>query len=105
MKHSELPRHCSTCGVDWPDGVHGLCRSCRAGLPCRADTTDAVAPDPPCGGSRARLSDERHDPRCPRSRYPGSPLHPCECVKIAAKVLRDDARAARTIREAQERAT
>lgn len=56
MKHSDLPQHCSTCGIDWPPGYNGTCRECRSGLPCRADTTDPVAPDPPCAGSRGRLS-------------------------------------------------
>lgn len=55
MQHHELPAHCSTCGIDWPKGYHGICRNCRSGLPCRADTTDTVAPDPPCGGSRKRM--------------------------------------------------
>lgn len=53
--HSRLPLHCAVCGVDWPDGHHGLCRSCGAGLSCRADTTDSVAPDPPCAGGRHRM--------------------------------------------------
>lgn len=52
--HSLLPSHCATCGVDWPKGYNGICRSCGAGLPCRADTTDEVAPDPPCQGMRFR---------------------------------------------------
>ena len=54
MKHSDLPSHCSTCGADWPANHHNVCPSCKAGLSCRADTTDAVAPDPPCMGSRLR---------------------------------------------------
>lgn len=52
IPHHLLPQHCSTCGMDWPKGAHGLCPTCKAGLPCRADTTDTVAPDPPCAGSR-----------------------------------------------------
>lgn len=55
-KHSDLPAHCAVCGEDWPDGYNGVCKSCRSGLPCHADTTDTVAPDPPCAGSRARRS-------------------------------------------------
>ena len=55
MKHSELPQHCAVCGKDWPDDANGLCPHCHAGLSCRADTTDTVAPDPPCAGSRQRL--------------------------------------------------
>lgn len=54
--HSMLPPHCAVCGANWPKGYNGICRSCRAGLPCRADTTDEVAPDPPCAGSRLRLA-------------------------------------------------
>lgn len=54
VKHSDLRKHCSTCGIDWPNDNNGICRSCSAGLCCRADTTDAVAPDPPCAGSRLR---------------------------------------------------
>lgn len=54
MKHSDLPAHCTTCGVDWPAKHQGICPSCKAGLPCRTDTTDTVAPDPPCAGSRLR---------------------------------------------------
>lgn len=53
--HSRLPRHCAVCGIDWPDHWHGICRACGAGLACRADTTDSVAPDSPCAGSRHRL--------------------------------------------------
>lgn len=52
--HSRLPRHCGTCGTDWPVRYNGICRSCKAGLSCRADTTDDVAPDPPCAGSLLR---------------------------------------------------
>jgi len=54
--HSTLPRHCGSCGEDWPDGANGICPRCRSGLACRADTTDPVAPDPPCAGSRDRLA-------------------------------------------------
>lgn len=56
MKHSDLPKHCSTCGDNWPENAYAVCPSCGAGLCCRADTTDTVAPDPPCSGSRLRLS-------------------------------------------------
>lgn len=59
--HSRLPRHCAVCGVDWPDGHQGVCRSCGAGLSCRADTTDSMAPDPPCAGSRHRLPPQNTD--------------------------------------------
>lgn len=61
MKHSDLPQHCPLCGADWPADHHGPCRECRNGFPCRADTTDTVAPDPPCAGSRRRL-DEGEQP-------------------------------------------
>lgn len=54
MRHADAPNHCSCCGIDWPKGYHGICRECRAGLPCRADTTDTVAPDPPCLGWKYR---------------------------------------------------
>ena len=53
--HSLLPIHCATCGEDWPEDRIGPCPNCPTGLPCRADTTDEVAPDPPCAGSRKRL--------------------------------------------------
>ena len=53
--HSRLPLHCAVCGEDWPVYARSLCPNCHAGLSCRADTTDMVAPDPPCGGSRRRL--------------------------------------------------
>lgn len=57
--HSMFPKHCAMCGDDWPDNHHGLCRACGAGLPCRADTTDTVAPDPPCSGIRLRYGASR----------------------------------------------
>ncbi|MDB5716331.1 MAG: hypothetical protein JWO15_3728 [Sphingomonadales bacterium] len=50
--HSLLGPHCAVCGTTWPPKAYGLCTKCHAGLPCRADTTDLVAPDPPCAGSR-----------------------------------------------------
>ena len=54
--HSQLPEHCATCGADWPKGrFYALCPSCNAGVPCHADTTDEIAPDPACGGSRKRM--------------------------------------------------
>ena len=59
--HSTLPAHCGTCGTDWPaprpSGAPSTqrCPAC-GGLSCRADTTDPVAPDPPCVGSAARLA-------------------------------------------------
>jgi hypothetical protein len=64
IPHDWLPAHCSVCGDRWPrrfdvmtqrqitDPAVTQCPSCHAGLPCRADTTDTVAPDPPCMGSR-----------------------------------------------------
>lgn len=48
VAHADMPSHCAVCGVLWRQSWQGVCRSCRAGLPCRADTTDTVAPDPPC---------------------------------------------------------
>lgn len=57
--HSRLPRHCHNCGEDWPAKATGLCPRCHQGLACRADTTDPVAPDPPCPGSRLRFKKER----------------------------------------------
>lgn len=53
--HSLLPRHCGTCGTDWPTTkpLVQRCPTC-GGLACRADTTDEVAPDPPCAGSGLR---------------------------------------------------
>ncbi len=52
--HSQLPRHCAVCGIDWNMAWKNWCQSCEAGLSCRANTTDSVSPDPPCAGSRAR---------------------------------------------------
>ena len=53
--HSEWSRrvgaHCPVCGQP----VAGTCTSCAA-LPCRADTTDPVAPDPPCAGYRRQTA-------------------------------------------------
>jgi hypothetical protein len=53
--HSEWAKqvgpHCSTCGHPWSVlRRESTCVNCRAGLPCRADTTDSVAPDDPCMG-------------------------------------------------------
>ena len=60
--HAMLPRHCGNCGQDWPERAgrpyQGVCTHCNAGLPCRADTTDRVAPDEPCRGSRLRAARE-----------------------------------------------
>lgn len=52
--HSHLPPHCGSCGATWPAGALNFCPSCKIGLSCRADTTDPVAPDPPCHGSQLR---------------------------------------------------
>ena len=53
--HSEWSRrvgaHCPVCG----EPITGTCTSCAA-LPCRADTTDPVAPDPPCLGYRRQTA-------------------------------------------------
>ena len=52
-----IGHHCGQCGNRWPRDSHGrpvrdvFCPSCGS-LPCRADTTDPVAPDPPCAGYR-----------------------------------------------------
>jgi hypothetical protein len=52
--HSEWTRpvgaHCTLCGR----AVTGTCAVCGA-LPCRADTTDPVAPDLPCPGYRRQV--------------------------------------------------
>lgn len=51
--HAEWARrvgpHCTVGGEPLPTG---RCAE-HAALACRADTTDPVAPDPPCGGYRA----------------------------------------------------
>jgi hypothetical protein len=55
--HSEWTRrvgaHCTLCGRP----VTGICAICGA-LSCRADTTDPIAPDPPCPGYRYRVIEE-----------------------------------------------
>ena len=51
---AEMTKICEVCGGKT---YTSPCPSCRAGLPCRADTTDEVAPDPPCMGSGTRLAE------------------------------------------------
>lgn len=61
MNHAEWTRqighHCGQCGTPWARNKSGryvravFCDHCGS-MPCRADTTDPVAPDPPCMGYR-----------------------------------------------------
>jgi hypothetical protein len=55
--HAEWTRrigaHCPVCGRPVTSG----CAVCAA-LPCRADTTDPVAPDAPCAGYRSAVTRE-----------------------------------------------
>jgi hypothetical protein len=59
LSHAEWSRslghpHCGFCGTVITS-VTGLCSECH-GLACRADTTDLVAPDPPCVGYRRKVN-------------------------------------------------
>lgn len=86
--HRELPKHCAVCGCDWPAGHHSLCKTCGSGLPCRADTTDTVAPDPPCQGSRNRLVPQATSPSGFGCSFPGCDRHPRKgdtILRISAK--------------------
>jgi hypothetical protein len=52
--HAEWTRrigaHCTVCGKP-STGFHAACGA----LPCQADTTDPIAPDPPCPGYRRQV--------------------------------------------------